>query len=288
MEHHQKNERGNTIIISTLSRYFRFPENFEHFLYLSQVQQAMAMKTAVEYWRSQRPVCMGALYWQLNDVWPVASWSSIEYGGKWKLLHYLAKRFFQPVHLLAFIKEDKLELWGVNDGEVPVQGTFRARFMDFQGSTLVEEKAEGTLEAEAATRLWAVALNQLSFASDQAFFTASFQAGELQLSNETFLTQPKRCDLAAATIDVQIESGFDSGGSGEEGRKEAFRVTLRSDRPAFYVSLDSGAVSGVFSDNCFTLLPGEKRQILFTPRQELTMDQFRREMSLYHLRGTYR
>ncbi|HKL59607.1 MAG TPA: glycoside hydrolase family 2 protein, partial [Sphaerochaeta sp.] len=115
MEHHQKNDRGNSIIIENFSRYFRFPHGFEQMLYLSQVQQAMAMKTAIEYWRTLRPHCMGTLYWQLNDNWPVASWSSIDYTGKWKLLHYSARQFYAPTLPITYMKEKgKVEVYVVH------------------------------------------------------------------------------------------------------------------------------------------------------------------------------
>ena len=93
-EWHQKNVGGNERIRKTMRRYFGEPKDFESELMLSQFQQAMAIETAVNAWRSEMPRCMGTLYWQLNDNWPVASWSSIEYSGKWKPLHYAAKRFY--------------------------------------------------------------------------------------------------------------------------------------------------------------------------------------------------
>ncbi len=101
MESHQKNKGGNARIAETMFRYFRFPTDFGNFCYLSQVQQGLAIKTAVEYWRSLKPHCMGTLYWQLNDTWPVASWSSLDHGGGWKLMHYMAKRFYAPVAVMA-------------------------------------------------------------------------------------------------------------------------------------------------------------------------------------------
>ena len=101
MESHQKNAGGNARIAETMFRYFRFPKDFPNFVWLTQVQQGLAIKTAVDYWRSLKPHCMGALYWQLNDTWPVASWSSLDYGGGWKLLHHMAQRFFQPVNVVA-------------------------------------------------------------------------------------------------------------------------------------------------------------------------------------------
>ena len=108
MDVHQRDLGGNARIVETLVRHFRFPDSFERMCYLSQVQQAMAIGTAVEYWRSLEPRCKGALYWQLNDTWPVASWSSLEYGGGWKLLHYAARRFFAPV-VCAIVPDDAAE-----------------------------------------------------------------------------------------------------------------------------------------------------------------------------------
>jgi len=105
MDIHQRNVGGNARIVETLLRHFRFPDSFERTVYLSQVQQAMAITTAVEYWRTLAPRCMGALYWQLNDTWPVASWASLEYGGGWKLLHHAARRFFAPV-IVAIVPDD--------------------------------------------------------------------------------------------------------------------------------------------------------------------------------------
>ena len=97
---HQRNIGGNARIVETLVRYFAFPDSFKRTLFLSQCQQAMAIRTAVDYWRSLKPHCMGTLYWQLNDTWPVASWSSLEYGGGWKLLHYAARDFYSEVRVV--------------------------------------------------------------------------------------------------------------------------------------------------------------------------------------------
>ena len=116
MEHHQRHGRGNALIVEMFTRYFRMPEGFENFVYLSQVQQALAIKTAVEHWRHLRPTCMGTLYWQLNDNWPVCSWSSLEYGGKWKLLHHAARRFYAPTIVSAFQRPDRtVEVWLTSD-----------------------------------------------------------------------------------------------------------------------------------------------------------------------------
>ena len=100
-ETHQKHEGGNSKIFHYLSQRYPFPKDYRSLAYLSQLTQAWAIRTGVEHWRSHMPRCMGVLYWQLNDCWPVASWSSIDYYGRWKALHYAAKRFFAPVLLSA-------------------------------------------------------------------------------------------------------------------------------------------------------------------------------------------
>src|SRR5262249_50987122 len=117
MEVHQKNPGGNERIAGTMFRYFRFPRDFSNFVYLSQIQQGLAIKTAVEYWRSLKPHCMGTIIWQLNDTWPVASWASLDYGGNWKAMHYQARRFFSPVAVFAIPSPagDMLEMMMVND-----------------------------------------------------------------------------------------------------------------------------------------------------------------------------
>ena len=97
MESHQKNDAANGKMLYYLSENFRYPKDFESLLYVTQVLQAVAIKSGVEHWRRNRGRCMGTLYWQINDNWPVASWSSIDYYGRWKALHYMACRFYEPV-----------------------------------------------------------------------------------------------------------------------------------------------------------------------------------------------
>ena len=96
MTNHQKNRFGNQIILDYVSRQYRFPKDQEALIFLSQLNQAECMRVGVEHYRRNMPRCMGALYWQLNDCWPVASWSSIEFTGRWKALHHVARRFFAP------------------------------------------------------------------------------------------------------------------------------------------------------------------------------------------------
>ena len=137
-EWHQKNDGGNERIRNTMLRYFGSAKDFESELLLSQFQQAMAIETAVDAWRVEMPRCMGTLYWQLNDNWPVASWSSLEYGGKWKPLHYAAKRFYAPARVVA--KPDGT-FAAINGDKVEAGADVKAEYWTYQGRRTSKESA---------------------------------------------------------------------------------------------------------------------------------------------------
>jgi len=267
MEHHQKNERGNSIIISTISRYFRFPQSFEEIIYLSRVQQAMAIQTAVEYWRSRRPVCMGMLYWQLNDNWPVASWSSLEYEGAWKPLHYSAKRFYAPRHIALIFNTDKIEVHGINDNFEALSGSLQLDLYTFDGKLVQHSLETSTLPAESSSLLKTVAIPADREFRATHFYYARFTPDTpniLPLENSRLLMRPKECSIHPTTIRSEIIHSA-----------EGIKLRLRSDTPAFFVVLEfEGLETGAlhtgppedaapvrFSDNNFTLLPNCEKWI---------------------------
>ncbi|HUX21325.1 MAG TPA: glycoside hydrolase family 2 protein [Spirochaetia bacterium] len=286
MEHHQKNRRGNTIIIESLSRYFRFPDGLANMLFLSQVQQAYAIRTAVEYWRSQRPVCMGALYWQLNDNWPVASWSSIEYGGKWKLLHYAAKRFYAPLHILGYVNEGGFQVWVCNDTAEAKKGECAIDFIDFEGHTAHSDRLPIEVPAGSARLAREYRLEELPVEAESVFAAMELRTSLESVSNETFLTYPKSCPIQRALVTATVEAAGDT-----------LAVTLTTDKPSFYVSLDAGDLGGRFDDNCITLMPGAGRRLTFRPDDdrfskgrisESDRNLFASKMVLHHLSDSYR
>jgi len=142
MEHHQRSGIGNTTIMTYLLDWFRLPDEFENTLWLSQILQGMAMKYAVEHWRRNMPRTMGTLYWQLNDCWPVASWSSIDYHHRWKALHYMAKEFYSP--LLVSGVEDAakgtVEIYLNSDLMESINGELSWAVTDVQGTTISKGK----------------------------------------------------------------------------------------------------------------------------------------------------
>ena len=153
MESHQKNAGGNARIAETMFRYFRFPTRFADFVYVSQIQQGLAMRTAVEYWRTLKPHCMGTLYWQLNDTWPVASWSGLDHGGGWKALHYMARRFFEPVAVFAVPVGDDIVLTGVNDTREDVVVTVKYFAVSVSGARIDLGEKAATLPTDTSIEL---------------------------------------------------------------------------------------------------------------------------------------
>ena len=136
---HQKNTAGNAIIRDYMLRDYPQPKDFASFLYASQVLQAEGIKIGAEHLRRNRPRTMGSIYWQLNDCWPVASWSSLDYYGRWKALHYYARRFYAPVLVSPHQEEGNVAVYIVSDKTSPTVATLRVRILGFDGAVLSDK-----------------------------------------------------------------------------------------------------------------------------------------------------
>jgi beta-mannosidase len=284
-EHHQKNTGGNSRIMETMSRYFRFPESFESTLYLSQVQQGIAIKTAVEAWRHLQPRCMGTLYWQLNDNWPVASWSSVEYGGKWKHLHYQAKRFYAPVAVMVVPADNdatNVEVWAVNDRAVPAAAEAAVELWSYSGQKLETVSLKGEVAARSAALLGKLPVSRFGTGKelDQRFLevvlTADVGGTKEQHRNEWYFSAFKRCDLGDARVDAIPAE-----------RNGRWTVTLTTDKPAFFVWVNVSGIRGEFTDNSITLFPGRPVTLTFTPKENASFAAFAKALTVKHLRQTY-
>ena len=283
MDHHQKCVRGNAPIIGMFGKYFRMPESFENFLYLSQVQQALAIKTGVEFWRSLKPRCMGTIFWQLNDNWPVASWASIEYGGKWKQLQYHAKRFFAPVIGVLYQDEAKvLQLHLVSDLPVKTAATVTAVAYDFDGNELRRFDLSVSLRPNENRRLKSFKASELADLDPDACFIELVTVAEtaegrrFRHENTLFFSPFKRCDLHKAALQVQVEE--------KDGH---YFCRLTTDKPAFFVTLDTPGIPGIFSDNSVTLLPGVPVELEFTPKRKTSLKELQKDLAVNDLRNTY-
>jgi len=285
-EHHQKNAGGNARIMETMARYFRFPSDFQNMLYLSQVQQALAIKTAVEHWRRLQPRCMGTLYWQLNDNWPVASWSSVEYGGKWKHLHYHAKRFYAPAIVLTIPVEDggktNHEIWVVNDNGYDIKAEVALDLWTFDGRKVSMTTFTKDVAARSAAKVETVKADDLGTPQERVdrFVALALKAaggGVTQTHrNAFFFNTFKKCELADANVTATPAE-----------RNGKWEVTLATDKPAFFVWCNVSGIPGEFSDNSFTLLPGQPVTLAFTPKAQASFEDFKKNLTVSHLRKTY-
>ncbi|MDD3885537.1 MAG: hypothetical protein PHI35_01550, partial [Victivallaceae bacterium] len=276
MMHHQKSQCGNEVIIANFARYFRMPDDFGGMLYLSQVQQAVGVKTAVEYWRSLRPRCMGVIYWQLNDCWPVASWSSIDYGGAWKALHYQAARFYAPVIITARPEADGgAVVTAVSDLASAETAAAELIYRSINGEELGRDRYDFELSPGAAEvcriapERWAqyggraAVLVELKIAAggsshENAYFPSPWQSYELP-------EDEVKCRISL------VEPG---------------RVSLeRSCRTAaYFVWLSLRGLKSRFDDNSFHIYQGEPLTRICRVRdRSITCDDFAARLRITHL-----
>jgi beta-mannosidase len=239
-------------------RYFRFPKDFANFVYLSQIQQGLAIKTAVEYWRSLKPHCMGTIYWQLNDTWPVASWSSLDYGGSWKAMHYMVRRFFQPVTVAANPSDDgtNISLSMVNDTLDTVTIDANLFVLTLSGDRIPLKSVQGDCGPDAADVL--VTLDASEIPADGllawSFIASNGMSGEGHFLNGTY----KALELEPSRLETTVTPTVDGG----------FEITVSARGLALFVMLES-PTAGRYSDNAFDLCAGESRRIIFTPNTAL-------------------
>ncbi len=252
MESHQKNAGGNARIAETMFRYFRFPVDFENFVYLSQVQQGLAIKTAVTQWRSLKPHCMGTLIWQLNDTWPVCSWSSLDHGGGWKLLHHMSKAFYAPVFVSAVPVADGIELRSVNDTDAAQMINVTAMAIDMTGATRSLRQKSSGVAPDAALAVMMIAANDLREGEMLAYAWQDAQGHTI--GADVFAPKPyKSYDLLAPMLTHTIREA-----------KGAFHITITAQNLALFVAVESD-LPGRCSDNAFTVFPGQPVTVTFTP-----------------------
>ena len=281
MEHHQRSPIGNTTIISHMTEWFLFPKDFDSTLWLSQIQQGMAMKYACEHWRRIMPRSMGALYWQLNDCWPVASWSSIDSFGRYKALHYMARHFFAPL-LVSGVEDSKkgtVSVFVSNDQREAVRGRVRWVATTATGKQL----ADGSLAAEVAAgksaKSGTVRLSKLLEKYDRhdLLVWLELRVGKHIVSeNLVSFSRPKHLRLLDPEIRATVRA-----------KSTAYEVTLSAKRVALWSWLDLSQAEARFSDNFFHLRPGQKKKITVQLRKALGGAAFERQLRVRHLGSTH-
>jgi beta-mannosidase len=283
MEHHQRSRIGNSTIVHYMVDWFRLPTSFEMTLWLSQILQGMAIKYAVEHWRRNMPRSMGALYWQLNDCWQVASWSSIDYFGHWKALHHMARDFFTPV-LISGVEDwetGTVDIHVTNDRQQAVSGEVVWSLYDVWGGCL----AKGQIPASVPPQQ-NFFVEQLDMGDDldqhgpRALMVHLdfLEDGQSLSQNTLFFGRPKHLELQTPHIQVSVQEMVD----------HQFQVQLDSDLPALWVWLEIEDHSVRFSKNFFHLMPGKSaKDIIITLEEALTLAEFQKQLRLRSLVDTY-
>lgn len=280
MESHQKNGSANGIILHYLSDTYRYPKDFSSLLYVSQLLQAQAIQYGVEHWRRNRPICMGALYWQVNDCWPVASWASIDSLGRWKALHYAAKKFFAPFTASILDEGTSMAVHVLNEQRKDQPWQVKAFVKDMENRILWQGEAKGTLPPMSAC----CALKE-DFASlvqgkerDVYFEYRLYENGSVVQNDVAFFVKPKQLNLPKAALTCTVE---------ETGT--AFLLHLCADCFAHQVEVDFTQADGVFSEN-YISLTGDSRTVTLEKQNlsaPLTKEEVEKQLTLRSLRDTY-
>jgi beta-mannosidase len=254
---HQRHPRGNQLVRTYMERDFRVPKDFAAFLYMSQVTQATVIKYGAEAHRRAWPHNAGSLYWQLDDCWPVASWSGIDYFGRWKALHYAARRFFAPVLVSPVEDNGNLRVFVVNDRRADVRARLVLRVIDFEGRELSRQQHDVVAKANTSAVAWSTWKRDVLRGADPArvVLVAELFEGNTSLSrNLHYFMKTRDLELPAPELQVAVEA---------RGAGASVRVTAKRFARAVYLSNANG--EGSFSDNFFDLLPGESVTLDWTP-----------------------
>ncbi len=276
---HQKNNEGNSIIHDYMLRYYGEPKDFASFLYASQVLQAEGIKIGAEHLRRIRPRNMGGIYWQLNDCWPVASWASLDYYGRWKALQYYAKRFYAPLLVSPHLEDGKLSVYVISDKTASVNAHLRLRIMDLQGKMLRQEQQDLAIPAGSSKSYLQIPLSEFVNANgtDSA---AIFGVADLQIegrsvsSNIVYFTPTKLVHLPEPNIATDLT---------QQGNAYTLRLSSPSLARSVYVSF--GELDAKFSDNYVDLLPGEPVEITIT--SPATLDQLKSNLKIMSLADAF-
>ena len=253
MQAHQRSSIGNGTIARYMEQHFLQPKDFENHLYLSQLLQAEGVKIAMEAHRIKKPFNMGILVWQLNDCWPAASWSGIDYFGKWKALHYYIRRAFCEV-IVAFEDDDtEVRAIMISDRNDEVKTSLILEVLDFNGKRNYKEEKKVKLKANAGGMVWKASKEDLlkREKKQDVLLRARLMEEDHLLAENIFLFTPHK-ELKLSDPDIKITFS-------EKGGKQL--LELKSNKTAFGVSISADGMDLRFSDNFFTLIAKEPKII---------------------------
>ena len=273
---HQKNARGNEIITNSMNRYFGVPKDIDNFVYVSQLLQAYGIGNAIEAHRLKMPYCMGTLYWQLNDCWPVVSWSSIDYYGNWKALQYTVAKLYEPFIVATEMHSDSAYIYLVSDLRKDTTGTLYINVIDFNGKSLRKDMIKNLTALHDTSSLICIypVRNDFMAQKDDLYLDISFVNGQNQAigTKILYLDYPKNLHLPDVDIKMNIVK-----------ENEKCSITMRTDKlvKGMYIYTEPYVV-GKYSDNYFDLLPGEQKTITFVPKDGRNLKNIQFKVKTYN------
>ena len=282
MESHQKNDAANGKMLYYLSENLRYPKDLTHLLYASQVLQGMAIKYGVDHWRRNRGRCMGTLYWQINDNWPAPSWSSIDYFGRWKALHYMAQKFYAPHAVSMTLEDHRCHIYFSNESFETTEYSLTLSIRDLSGNVLETYETKGNSPAFSAIETAVVDICSWEDQKDDVFLEAVIHTKDQKVLKDVETLVPyKFLNLKNPVISTEAEETND-----------AFILHISSDCFAPFVALDFDDADVIFSDNFFHLTDKTVQDIIVKKEDILqghfeNAEDFRKRLQILSLGTSY-
>lgn len=261
MKSHQRSSIGNGTITTYMERNYRKPKDFPMFLYVGHILQAEGIKVAMEGHRKHMPYCMGSLFWQIDDCWPVASWSSIDYYGKWKAQQYFAEKAFREILVSPETDDNKTKVFIVSDKLEDQSAKLKLVAMDFDGNKIWEDLKDVNIKANSSEIHYTIENSDLFKEKSPAsllLYTAVTGSSDKIISENVLYFKPVK-DLDLPAPDLQWVMNKTEGG---------FNIVVSADKLAKNIYLTAPGVEGFFSDNFFDILPGQTVEVSFETKEQ--------------------
>ncbi len=251
---HQKHPRGMQLIAEYMKRDFPVPEDFEDFLYISQLLQSYGITKAIEAHRRSKPYCMGTLYWQYNDSWPVISWSGRDYYGRWKALQYSVKKVFKKVIISSEIKNNNVDIFIISDSLGVITGNLKMKFITFDGKNIYNKSMKVNINSDESKKIVSFDLNSIftfSYKKKVVLNIEFYDGNRILAEKNIYFAKPKDLELLKSGVNIS-----------KSKTKTGYNIVLSASKLMKNIQLKSN-IEGKFSDNYFDILPDKKYYIRF-------------------------
>ena len=283
MKWHQRSgrgdEEGNQLMLDMINHYFNPPKDFDMTLWLSQILQGYGIKIGAEYWRQTMPKSMGCVFWQYNVIWPGMSWSSVDYFGRWKALHYMARKFYAPILVSALENTGSADIFVTSDAAEPARAKLSWNVTDLNGKSVARDSMHLNIAPRKSEKVKTLHLQEQvqKYGADGILTWLTLEAhGRLISENLVLLALPKELKLS--------DPGLEAVAHESEG---GFSVTLKSKTSALWTWLELADSDATYSDNFVHVTPDTPRRIEIQPASPLSKGDFLKQLRVRSLWDTY-